>query len=102
MPRRFGYYSTESNGHLSEYVPWYRKRPEEITEWIDLSKLDKRRDGRIFASLYRGRNWFETDFPNWMKDPAMEYTSEQRGEEHGSYIIEGLETGRVYRVILMW
>ena len=28
--RRFGYYSTESNGHLSEYLPWYRKRPEEI------------------------------------------------------------------------
>ena len=24
--RRFGYYSTESNGHLSEYLPWYRKR----------------------------------------------------------------------------
>ena len=24
--KRFGYYSTESNGHLSEYVPWYRKR----------------------------------------------------------------------------
>ena len=37
MLRRFGYYSTESNGHLSEYVPWYRKRPEEIMDWIDLS-----------------------------------------------------------------
>ena len=24
--RRFGFYSTESNGHLSEYLPWYRKR----------------------------------------------------------------------------
>ena len=28
--KRFGFYSTESNGHLSEYLPWYRKRPEEI------------------------------------------------------------------------
>ena len=36
MLRRFGYFSTESNGHLSEYVPWYRKRPEEIKDWIDL------------------------------------------------------------------
>ena len=36
MLRRFGYYSTESNGHLSEYVPWYRKRPEEINDWIDI------------------------------------------------------------------
>ncbi|MCL4855146.1 MAG: hypothetical protein KJZ78_27605, partial [Bryobacteraceae bacterium] len=23
MLRRFGYYTTESNGHVSEYVPWY-------------------------------------------------------------------------------
>lgn len=35
--KRFGYYSTESNGHLSEYVAWYRKRPDEIKDWIDLS-----------------------------------------------------------------
>jgi alpha-galactosidase len=34
---KFGYYSTESNGHLSEYVPWYRKRLDEIDNWIDLS-----------------------------------------------------------------
>ncbi len=32
--KRFGYYSTESNGHLSEYVAWYRKRPDEIKDWI--------------------------------------------------------------------
>jgi len=32
-----------------------------------------------------------------MKEPALEYKPERRGQEHGSYIIEGLETGRVYR-----
>jgi alpha-galactosidase len=32
-----------------------------------------------------------------MKDPANEFKSELRSHEHGSYIIEGLETGRVYR-----
>ena len=35
--RRFGAFSTESSGHLSEYVPWYRKRPREIRRWIDMS-----------------------------------------------------------------
>ncbi|MCY4246780.1 MAG: alpha-glucosidase/alpha-galactosidase, partial [Chloroflexi bacterium] len=35
--RRFGYYSTESNGHLSEYLPWYRKRADEIGDWINLN-----------------------------------------------------------------
>ena len=38
MLRRFGYFSTESNGHLSEYVPWYRKRPREIRKWISLDR----------------------------------------------------------------
>ena len=32
-----------------------------------------------------------------MKEPPIEYMQENRSEEHGSYIIEGLETGRVYR-----
>ena len=97
MLRRFGYYSTESNGHLSEYVPWYRKRPEEIKDWIDLGCWINGETGGYLRVCTEGRNWFETDFPNWMKDPALEYIPEKRGEEHGSYIIEGLETGRVYR-----
>lgn len=65
MLKRFGYYSTESNGHL-----------------------------RVTTE---GRNWFETAFPNWMKEPAFEYKEELRSKEHGSYIVEGLETGRIYR-----
>lgn len=97
MLLRFGYYSTESNGHLSEYVPWYRKRSSEIMEWIDLGSWINGETGGYLRVCTEGRNWFETDFPNWMKDPALEYTAENRGEEHGSYIIEGLETGRVYR-----
>lgn len=97
MLRRFGYYSTESNGHLSEYVPWYRKRPEEIGEWIDLGSWINGETGGYLRVCTEGRNWFETDFPNWMKDPALPYAGEHRSHEHGSYIIEGLETGRVYR-----
>jgi alpha-galactosidase len=97
MLRRFGYYSTESNGHLSEYVPWYRKRPDEIRDWIDLGSWINGETGGYLRVCTEGRNWFETDFPNWLKDPALQYTTEHRSKEHGSYIIEGLETGRVYR-----
>ncbi|EXX90391.1 alpha-galactosidase [Paenibacillus darwinianus] len=97
MLRRFGYYSTESNGHLSEYVPWYRKRPNEIMEWIDLGSWINGETGGYLRVCTEGRSWFETDFPNWMKDPALVYAQENRGQKHGSYIVEGLETGRVYR-----
>ncbi|WNQ12603.1 alpha-glucosidase/alpha-galactosidase [Paenibacillus aurantius] len=97
MLRRFGYYSTESNGHLSEYLPWYRKRPEEIKDWIDLGSWINGETGGYLRVCTEGRRWFETDFPNWMKEAPVKYAPEARGEEHGSYIIEGLETGRVYR-----
>ncbi len=95
--RRFGYYSTESNGHLSEYLPWYRKRVGEIPQWIDLSSWINGETGGYLRVCTEGRNWFETDFPNWLAQEPAPFTPETRSEEHGSYIIEGLETGRLYR-----
>lgn len=97
MMRRFGYYSTESNGHLSEYLPWYRKRPDEISRWIDLGSWINGETGGYLRVCTEGRNWFETEFPQWMKEPPKEIGPGHRGHEHGSYIIESLETGRVYR-----
>ena len=97
MLRRFGYFSTESNGHLSEYVPWYRKRVDEINDWIDTSTWIGGETGGYLRACTEGRNWFEHDFPNWMKQPPLTFDAEHRGHEHGSYIVEALETGRVYR-----
>ena len=95
--RRFGYYSTESNGHLSEYLPWYRKRTGEIKRWISLDRWINGETGGYLRVCTEGRNWFKTDFPNWVKEEPPVITAEKRSEEHGSYIIEALETGRTYR-----
>jgi len=95
--RRFGYYSTESNGHLSEYLPWYRKRPDEIMKWIDLSTWINGETGGYLRVCLEGRRWFETDFPQWLAETPPDLKSGKRSEEHGSFIIEGLETGRPYR-----
>ncbi|WOO42227.1 alpha-glucosidase/alpha-galactosidase [Rubellicoccus peritrichatus] len=95
--KRFGYYSTESNGHLSEYLPWYRKRAKEIPQWIDLGNWINGETGGYLRACTESRNWFEHDFPNWMKADPWEFTPGNRSEEHGSYILEGLETGRIYR-----
>ncbi len=97
MMKRFGYFSTESNGHLSEYVPWYRKHAGKINGWIDLSSWIHGETGGYLRVCTENRNWFETDFPNWLNNPPMRYVPENRSNEHGSYIIEGLETGRLYR-----
>jgi len=97
MLRRFGYFSTESNGHLSEYVPWYRKNAREIRKWIDMSSWINGETGGYLRVCIEGRNWFETDFPRWLKEEPKPFTPENRSLEHASYIIESLETGRVYR-----
>lgn len=95
--KRFGYYSTESNGHLSEYVAWYRKRPEEIERWIDLSRWINGETGGYLRESRENREWFTTEFPKLLAEPPMDYEKGERSSEHGSYIIEALETGRVYR-----
>ncbi len=95
--RRFGRYSTESNGHLSEYVAWYRKRPDEIEHWIDLSSWINGETGGYLRETLENRNWFQTEFPKLLAEPPKDYDHDERSSEHGSYIIEALETGRVYR-----
>jgi alpha-galactosidase len=95
--RRFGYFSTESNGHLLEYLPWYRKRPAEVRRWIDLSAWIHGQTGGYLRCCQATRHEFERAFPQWMKAPARPIAPEDRSSEHGSYIIEALQTGRVYR-----
>lgn len=97
MLRRFGYYSTESNGHLSEYLPWYRKRPEEIEKWIDMSDWIHGETGGYLRVCTEGRNWFEEEFPRYLDSAGRKIDPARRTTEHASYIIEALETGRVYR-----
>jgi alpha-galactosidase len=87
----------KSNGHLSEYLACYRSVRNEIEKWIDTESWSGGETGGYLRVCTEGRNWFETDFPNWLKEPPKNYDGNDRGEEHGSYIIESLETGRRYR-----
>lgn len=95
--KRFGVYSTESNGHLSEYLPWYRKRPDEIVKWIDMSDWIHGETGGYLRYTTENRNWFETEFPTVLERARRPLADTKRSNEHASYIIEAMETGRVYR-----
>ncbi len=95
--KRFGVFSTESNGHLSEYLPWYRKRPDEIGHWIDMSDWIHGETGGYLRYSTEQRNWFETDFPEFLEEAGKPLDDYERSTEHASHIIEALETGRVYR-----
>ncbi len=95
--KRFGFYSTESNGHLSEYLPWYRKRPEQIMDWISMDEWIHGETGGYLRYTTENRNWFETDFPVFLEEAGKSLTDYERTDEHASHILEALETGRVYR-----
>jgi len=95
--RRFGYFCTESNGHLSEYVPWYRKRPDEIDKWIYPDTWIGGRTAGYLNDCRKMRDQYEKMYPKWLSGEAESIRLGQRSTEHTSHIIEALETGRPYR-----
>ena len=97
MLRRFGYYSTESNGHLSEYLAWYRKRPEEIKDWICLDRWIMGETAGYLRQTREQRKYFDYEYEEILKEPPKKYDGSDRSLEHCSYIMEALETGKKYR-----
>lgn len=100
MMKRLGYYVTESNSHASEYTPWYRKKTGDFNEWLRCGKdcgIENSDTGAYLLDLYEARDQFDAEYKNLENEKPEQYVAENRGLEHGSYIIEGLETGRIYR-----
>jgi alpha-galactosidase len=87
---RMGAFVTESSGHFSEYVPYFRKRPDLVKKYA--------RPGYLGESGFYANNW-----PDWRKDNDERIHSMLRGEteipmlrsyEYASQIIEAIEHGR--------
>ena len=94
---RFGYYSTESNGHLSEYLPWYRKgSDEQKARWMDYSVWAGGVTAGYLEECRLRRDEYRQNYPRWMSGELDQIPLGNRSSEHGSYIIEALETGRRY------
>jgi alpha-galactosidase len=83
----FGAFVTESSGHLSEYLPYYRKRADLIDRYC--------RDGYDGGSGFYAREW-----PLWRAAADKERTemlqgkrplAQERSLEYASWIIEALE-----------
>ena len=110
MMKYFGYFVTESSGHASEYVPYFRKTAQMIEEdlvprfehpinfWFDFGRT---------GGYYRFcTNWREGSLDN------LELTDERtreffemfisppnrRSHEYGSWIIEAMETNVPARI----
>jgi alpha-galactosidase len=83
-----GAFVTESSGHFSEYVPYYRKRPDLIERYT--------RDGYLGGSGFYADNW-----PSWRQEgddtvrAQLAGKSEvllQRSNEYASRVVEAIES----------
>lgn len=97
MLRRFGYFSTESNGHLSEYLPWFRKRKREVGKWIDRRRWIDGKTGGYLETCRKTADYFDEHYQQFLDGELQKIELGERTREHGSYIVEALETGRAYR-----
>src|SRR6266567_4481184 len=84
-----GAFVTESSGHFSEYVPYFRKRPDLIKKYA--------RPGYLGESGFYANNWPEWRRANDERIQAMldgkTEIPRARSLEYGADIIEAAETG---------
>ena len=88
LMEHFGYYCTESSGHDSEYLPYYRKRKDILARYC--------RDGYKGGSSFYADNW-----PTWRVNcdqrrreviEGKQQPKLERSWEYASFIIEAMET----------
>jgi len=87
MMLHFGAFITESSGHLSEYLPYYRKRRDLLEAYTDTG--------------YRGQESFYADnWPTWRQEQdarreriiaGEEAIEPKRSLEYGAWIVESIE-----------
>ncbi len=81
--RMFGYFVSESSYHFSEYVPYYRRTPEEIAEYLP--------QPRDYLAMYEnGLNEQRQSTEAQLASP--EPLVIRRSHEYASYIIHSLAT----------
>ena len=91
--RHFGYFMTESTGHLAEYVPYFRKSEKALGLYCDEPGFG----GESGAYYY----WCESVAEKHNEQDILAGESEElppRSIEYGSYVIEALETGRTFKL----
>jgi alpha-galactosidase len=90
--RHFGYFMTESTGHLSEYLPWFRKNRKALDLYCDEPAF-----GGESGAYYK---WGKMIAEKYARHDPLEFESariESRSVEYCSYIMEGIVTGRPFR-----
>ncbi len=90
--RHFGYFMTESTGHLSEYLPWFRKNATALATYCDEPGF-----GGESGAYYK---YTKALAAKYARHDPLEYESpkiQSRSVEYCSYIMEAIVAGRPFR-----
>ncbi len=90
--RHFGYFMTESTGHLSEYVPWFRKTKAGLETYCDEPSFGGE-TGAYYSWCRTVADYYATHDPLQFESPKLE----PRSVEYCSWIMEAAATGRPFR-----
>ncbi len=91
--RHFGYFMTESTGHLSEYVPWFRSSERAVKEFCDQPAF-----GGESGAYYR---WGAAVAEKYARVDPLEFESpklQPRSAEYCSYVLEAKQTGVPFKL----
>ena len=91
--RHFGYFMTESTGHLSEYIPWFRSTQRGLDLYCDEPGF-----GGETGAYY---NYCRMIAEKYDSIDYLEYESAevgQRSVEYCSHILEAVETDETFRL----
>jgi alpha-galactosidase len=91
--RHFGYFMTESTGHLAEYLPYFRKNQKALDLYCDEPGF-----GGESGAYYTWCKYVDDKYAE--QDILAEEKSDlpPRSVEYGSYIIEAIEMGRTFKL----
>ena len=91
--RHFGYFMTESTGHLSEYLPWFRKNQKALDLYCDEPAF-----GGETGAYYKLCNLIAEKLEHVDMLEGESTDLSHRSVEYCSYILEALETGKPFKL----
>lgn len=103
LMKQFGYFVTESSGHASEYMPYFRKSAEmienelvpkfkdEVNAWFDYGRTG----GYLRHCISRFKE-YKQEYEDLLE--GVKTTRDIRSHEYSSYIIEAIVTGRMAKI----
>jgi len=91
--RHFGYFMTESTGHLSEYIPWFRSSKRALEMYCDMPDF-----GGATGAYYNYANMLATKYKDvdYLVQESPKIT--RRSVEYCSYILEAMETDKIFKL----